>query len=131
MGCFWGPDEYFSKLSGVLETRVGYAGGAKENPTYHDLGDHTETVEIDFDPSQVSYDQLLEHFWEQHDATLQFKTQYQSMILTSGPEQAATAEASKASRQAASRREIVTQIRPVGTFWLAEQYHQDYLVKNR
>lgn len=131
LGCFWGPDEYFTKLPGVADVRVGYAGGTKDSPTYHDLGDHTETVEIDFDPAQISYEQLLDHFWEEHDPTQQFKTQYQSMILTNGPEQAATATASKVARQAQTKREIVTLIRPAERFWLAEEYHQKYLAKNR
>ncbi len=131
MGCFWGPDEYFTKLPGVIDVRVGYAGGTKDQPTYHDLGDHTETVEIDFDPTVVTYEELLDHFWEQHDATLQFKNQYQSMILTNDPEQASVAAASMEANQAQATGDIVTIIKPAEHFWLAEDYHQKYLAKNR
>lgn len=130
MGCFWGPDDYFSRLDGVNETVVGYAGGTKENPTYEDLGDHTESVQITFDPKKISYEQLLEHFWNEHDATYRTKTQYKSAIFTHGEGQMAEALLSKEKRQAMNPRPIITEIHPAGTFYRAEDYHQKYLRKN-
>ena len=130
MGCFWGPDEFFSKVPGVVRTTVGYSGGVKANPTYHDLGDHTETTEIEFDPAIVSYEQLLRHFWDQHDATYKAKTQYKSVIFTHSDAQLAAAEKSKAEEEAKGFH-IVTEIKPAMKFYNAEDYHQKYLDKNR
>lgn len=130
MGCFWGPDEYFSKVPGVIRTTVGYSGGVKANPTYQDLGDHTETVEIEFDPAVITYSRLLDHFFEQHDATYKAKTQYKSVIFTSGAEQEKEARARLAEEEAKGFN-IVTEIKPALKFYKAEEYHQKYLEKNR
>lgn len=130
LGCFWGPDVYFSKLPGVLKTTVGYSGGEKENPTYEALDDHTETVEIEYDPETVSYEELLHHFWNQHDPTAKQKTQYQSIIFYHDAEQRKAVEESK--RREAERRgkDVVTEIRPAGKFYRAEEYHQKYYQKH-
>jgi peptide-methionine (S)-S-oxide reductase len=129
LGCFWQPEMYFSKLPGVLATRVGYAGGTTENPSYTDLGDHTETLEVTFDPAQVSYEELLEHFWRQHDPTVEFKPQYQSAIFPADTAQQQAATASKEAEQTRQRKPIVTRIEPGVRFWQAEEYHQNYLRK--
>ena len=71
MGCFWGPDSLFGSLDGVIRTRVGYAGGTTESPTYHNIGDHTETIQIDYNPAKISYEQLLEIYWDNHNPAVQ------------------------------------------------------------
>jgi len=127
LGCFWGPDDYFSKLKGVLKTRVGYMGGKKKNPSYYDLGDHTETVEITFDPKVISFEELLKHFWKEHDPTAQEVTQYKSAIFYQNKEQFTIAEKSKKAMEKKLGKEIVTDIEKAGTFYQAEEYHQKYL----
>lgn len=129
LGCFWGPDVYFSKLKGVLKTRVGYAGGTTKNPNYHNLGDHTETVEISFDPGVISFEELVRHFWKQHNPTVKEVTQYKSVIFYHNKEQKKAAEKSREEMQKNLSREIVTEIRKAGTFYEAEEYHQKYLQK--
>lgn len=131
MGCFWGPDEYFSKVPGVLNTTAGYSGGIKANPTYKDLGDHTEVIRIEYDPAKISYERLLTHFWEQHDATYaKTKTQYKSILFTHTSEQMKQALASKEKEEAKGLK-ILTEIKPAMQFTKAEEYHQKYLEKNR
>lgn len=140
-GCFWGVEAAFRQVKGVLSTTVGYSGGTLANPTYEDVCSHTtghaETVLVEFDPAVVSYDQLLEAFWNCHDPTQLNRqgpdvgSQYRSVIFYHTPEQQAAAEASK-DRLAQSgkyRRPIVTQIVPAATFYRAEEYHQQYLEK--
>jgi peptide-methionine (S)-S-oxide reductase len=140
-GCFWGVESEFRKLNGVTATAVGYIGGQTENPTYKqvctDRTGHAEAVEIDFDPARISYDDLLNTFWELHDPTTlnrqgpDFGSQYRSAIFYHSPEQEAAAKASLA-RLAASgkfKRPIVTQIVPATQFWRAEDYHQQYFEK--
>ena len=110
----------------MLRTRVGYAGGTKANPTYYDLGNHTEAVQVEYDPSQISYDELLAVFWDSHAATQRsFSRQYASLILYHDDEQRRLAEESKTREQERVGR-IYTEIVPVGTFYQAEQYHQKY-----
>jgi peptide-methionine (S)-S-oxide reductase len=138
-GCFWGVEAAFREVPGVTATSVGYSGGTAENPTYEQVCSgrtgHAETVQVEYDPSQVSYEQLLQVFWEAHDPTTLNRqgpdvgTQYRSAIFVEGPEQEATAIASRERRQAALRRPIVTEITPATTFWRAEEYHQQYLEK--
>ena len=140
-GCFWGVEEAFRKIKGVLSTSVGYAGGTQENPTYQDVctdkTGHAEVVEVEFDPSQVSYDELLNVFWSNHNPTTLNRqgpdvgTQYRSAIFYHSPVQQASATASKEKLQKSGRftRPIVTQIEPASTFWRAEEYHQRYLQK--
>jgi peptide-methionine (S)-S-oxide reductase len=138
-GCFWGVEAAFRHVDGVLDTAAGYLGGSKENPTYEDVcGDetgHVEVVEVTFDPDRVSYEQLLDVFWQIHDPTTPGRqgpdvgSQYRSAIFTHSAEQEATARASLARAQASGRfsRLIVTEITAAGTFWRAEDYHQRYL----
>ena len=131
LGCFWEPDIYFSKLKGVVKTRVGYSGGKKKNPSYHNLDDHTETVEITFDPKIISFEKLLKHFWKEHDPTIQQATQYKSAIFYQNEEQKKIAEKSKKELEKNLGREVVTEINKVGVFYPAEEYHQKYLQKGK
>jgi peptide-methionine (S)-S-oxide reductase len=140
-GCFWGVEETFRRLNGVTSTAVGYAGGTKENPTYRDVctdkTGHAEVVEVEFDPSRISYGELLDVFWANHNPTTMNRqgpdvgTQYRSVIFYHSPEQKAAAEDSREKLAAGGRfnRPIVTQIEPAGRFWRAEEYHQRYLEK--
>lgn len=140
-GCFWGVEATFRQLPGVTATRVGYTGGNTANPTYKevctDRTGHAEAVEVDYDPSKVSYAQLLQVFWENHDPTQlnrqgpDWGTQYRSAIFFHSPEQEAEARKSKQELEKASRynKPIVTQIVPATTFYEAEDYHQQYLEK--
>jgi methionine-S-sulfoxide reductase len=110
---------------------VGYAGGTQKNPTYHHLGDHTESIEIDFDPSQVTYSRLLEIFWATHNPCAQaWSRQYMSAIWTFTPEQHRLALASKEREELKRRKAIQTEIAPAGAFTLAEDYHQKYELKH-
>ncbi len=143
MGCFWGAERKFWQTEGVWVTAVGYSGGYTPNPTYEEACSgrtgHAETVLVVFDPAKVSFERLLQVFWESHDPTQDMRqgndvgTQYRSAIYTTTPEQAAAATASKAMFQArlaeAGYGEIVTEIAPAGPFWYAEDYHQQYLAK--
>ncbi len=114
----------------MWRTRVGYAGGTSENPTYRSMGDHTECFQVDFDPGVVSYDDLLQLAWQSHDPTRQaFKTQYASLILAHDEAQLAAARASAMRLEAAPRRKVVTRIEPLVRFWPAEEYHQHYYWK--
>jgi peptide-methionine (S)-S-oxide reductase len=140
-GCFWGVEEAFRQLPGVTATAVGYAGGTLANPSYQqvctDRTGHAEVVEMEFDPEQVNYQQLLELFWSLHDPTTVNRqgpdvgSQYRSVIFYHSPEQVEAARASKAAQEAAGRyrRPIVTQIEPAPTFYRAEEYHQQYFAK--
>ncbi|MGC1321366.1 MAG: peptide-methionine (S)-S-oxide reductase MsrA [Candidatus Udaeobacter sp.] len=140
-GCFWGVEEAFRNVKGVLSTSVGYAGGTQKNPTYQDVctdkTGHAEVVEVEFDPSQVNYDELLDVFWSNHNPTTLNRqgpdvgTQYRSVIFYHTPEQQASANASKERLEKSGRfnRPIVTQVEPAPTFWHAEEYHQHYLQK--
>jgi peptide-methionine (S)-S-oxide reductase len=140
-GCFWGVEATFRAVPGVVSTAVGYMGGTLERPTYEavctDRTGHAEVVEVEYDPARVSYDQLLDVFWDNHDPTTLNRQgpdvgmQYRSAIFFHTPEQQAAAQASKERRQASGRypRPIVTEITPADTFWRAEEYHQRYLEK--
>ncbi len=140
-GCFWGVEEAFRHLPGVVDTAVGFMGGTLANPTYEDVctgrTGHAEVVEVTYDPAQVSYQDLLDLFWSIHDPTTPNRqgpdvgTQYRSVIFYHTPEQEAAARASKqeVERSGGFRRPIVTAIEPAGTFWRAEEYHQQYLAK--
>jgi peptide-methionine (S)-S-oxide reductase len=138
-GCFWQVEEAFRRVPGVVSTQVGYSGGEAPKPTYRDVCSgstgHAETLEIKFDPAQVSYDQLLDVFWEVHDPTQRNRqgpdvgTQYRSAIFFHSPDQEAAARASKHAVQERSRKEIVTEIVPAADFHRAEEYHQRYMEK--
>jgi peptide-methionine (S)-S-oxide reductase len=140
-GCFWGVEATFRQLPGVISTRVGYIGGRTANPTYKqvcmDTTGHAEAVEIEYDPSKLSYDKLLEVFWENHDPTQlnrqgpDWGKQYRSAIFFHSPEQETEAKASKEQLEKSHRfsKPVVTQIVPATTFFEAEDYHQQYLEK--
>lgn len=144
LGCFWGAERLFWELPGVYSTAVGYAGGVSANPTYEDVCSggtgHAEVVLVYFDPDSVSFEQLLAAFWEAHDPTQGMRqgndrgTQYRSAIYAATAEQAATAEASRDAFQAALTAKgysnITTEIKELGEFYYAEDYHQQYLAKN-
>jgi peptide methionine sulfoxide reductase msrA/msrB len=132
LGCFWGPDASFGALEGVVRTRVGYAGGSIENPTYEMIGDHTETIEIDYDPEVISYRELLEIFFDSHNPYSQaYSRQYASLILYNNSEQQQTAAAVKEELEAESGREIKTEIKELDRFYLAEDYHQKFRLQQQ
>jgi len=140
-GCFWGVEARFQQVPGVTATAVGYEGGALDNPTYRDVctdaTGHAEVVEIDYDPAKVSYEQLLDLFFELHDPTQlnrqgpDWGKQYRSVVFYHSPEQEAAAKQVIARLTEAKRfsKPIVTQVVPAETFWRAEEYHQKYLEK--
>jgi peptide-methionine (S)-S-oxide reductase len=139
-GCFWGVEAAFRQVPGVIDAVSGYIGGRTEAPTYrqvcsHSTG-HAEAVEVTFDPERVSYETLLDVFWQIHDPTQLNRQgpdvgdQYRSAIFTYSPEQQAAAVASRDREQAKYRRPIVTQIEAAPKFWPAEEYHQRYFEKN-
>jgi peptide-methionine (S)-S-oxide reductase len=140
-GCFWGVETAFRQVKGVLSTTVGYSGGSFKGPTYEEIctetTGHAEVVEVDYDPAQVSYDELLKVFWEIHNPTtmnrqgLDIGTQYRSVIFFHNSEQRAAAEASKEKLQKNGhyKNPIVTEITPASEFYKAEEYHQQYFEK--
>jgi peptide-methionine (S)-S-oxide reductase len=138
-GCFWGVEAAFRQLDGVTRTRVGYSGGTLENPTYEDVCSHTtghaEVVEVSYDPNVVSYERLLDVFWGKHDPTQlnrqgwDIGDQYRSVIFFHDDEQREAALRSKAHEQQNWSAPIVTQVEPAETFYVAEDYHQQYLEK--
>ena len=144
LGCFWGAERAFWQVDGVYSTAVGYTGGSTPNPTYEEVCSgrtgHNEVVQVWFDPSVVSYDQLLKVFWEHHDPTQGMRqgndvgTQYRSGIYAFDDEQRDVAIASRATYQemlrAAGYGDVTTEIVPAGPFYYAEDYHQQYLAKN-
>jgi peptide-methionine (S)-S-oxide reductase len=140
-GCFWGVETAFRKVEGVIDATVGYSGGHTKDPTYGDVCSgatgHAEVVEVEYDPSKVSYEELLEVFWENHDPTTLNRqgpdvgTQYRSAIFFHTPEQEAAAHASKEKVQERFKRPIVTEIASVSEFYRAEEYHQRYFEKNK
>ena len=140
-GCFWGVEAEFRKVDGVVEATVGYSGGATKSPTYKDVCSgatgHAEVVEVEYDPSKVSYEELLEIFWKNHDPTTPNRqgwdvgTQYRSAIFYHSPEQKVAAQASKEKAQERFKKPIVTEITSASEFYRAEEYHQRYFEKNR
>jgi peptide-methionine (S)-S-oxide reductase len=144
MGCFWGAERVFWREDGVYTTAVGYAGGFTRNPTYEEVCSgrtgHTEAVLVVFDPQQVSYEEILRLFWENHDPTQGMRqgndagTQYRSAVYWAGEAQRAAAEASRDAYEKmlheAGYGEITTELAEAGPFYYAEPYHQQYLAKN-
>ena len=140
-GCFWGVETALGNVKGVTATAVGYSGGTLKNPTYEDVctgrTGHAEVVQVEYDPAQVSYEELLDVFWKTHDPTTLNRqgpdvgTQYRSAIFFHTPEQEAAARVSKENLSASGRcpRPIVTEITPAAEFYRAEEYHQQYLEK--
>lgn len=125
MGCFWGIESLFGAVEGVYRTRVGYTGGEKDDPDYNSLGKHTETVQLDFNPEEVSYEELLEIFWNNHQYKIHRKNQYASRIFFMNEEQKAKAERSLAEHSGAR-----TVVEPLEVFWVAEDYHQKYKLRS-
>lgn len=125
LGCFWGSEAVFGVVPGVVRTRVGYAGGEKKDPTYHDFGDHTETVQIDYHPAEVTYQDLLDIFWEGHNPRKQMKTQYKSIIFVHNEKQQRLAEKVK-EEHAEKNERIYTDLQEFSHLYLAENYHQKY-----
>ncbi len=140
-GCFWGVEAAFRKVEGVASTTVGYAGGSFKDPTYKDVCSgktgHAEVVQVEYDPSKVSYEELLRVFWNIHDPTTlnrqgpDIGTQYRSAVFFHNPEQEAAAAASKQKLQSSGRyqKSIETEITPASEFYRAEDYHQQYFEK--
>jgi methionine-S-sulfoxide reductase len=129
LGCFWSPEAKFGSIPGVIRTRVGYAGGTQENPTYSNLGDHIETVQMDYDPQQISYAELLDLFWHNHNPEqASFKRQYQSAAFYANEEQKHLLEQTK-NRETQQRGQIETEIAPMERFYLAEDYHQKFRLR--
>lgn len=138
-GCFWGVQLAFDRMPGVISSSVGYSGGKRERPTYEqvcsDATGHAEVIEINFDPSQVSYQQLLEQFFDLHDPTQlnrqgpDIGSQYRSVVFFTTPEQREIAEQVKAAIAVRYKVPVVTAIESAQTFWPAEDYHQKYLEK--
>ena len=138
-GCFWGVEAKFSKAAGVLQTRVGYTGGQTPRPTYEQVcaggSGHAEAVEVWFDSAQTSFAQLLNLFWQMHDPTQVNRQgpdvgeQYRSAVFCIDEEQEQTATASKAEQERQRGAPLATQIARAGEFWLAEEYHQQYVAK--
>ncbi|EIJ41277.1 methionine-S-sulfoxide reductase [Beggiatoa alba B18LD] len=140
-GCFWGVEHRFRQVNGVVNTAVGYAGGHLANPSYEDVctdnTGHAEVVQIEYDPEQVSYEQLLTIFWNNHNPTtlnrqgVDIGSQYRSVVFFHTPEQQAKAMAFKTEldKSGRYRSPVVTEIAPAPTFYRAEEYHQQYLAK--
>ncbi|MEV4525912.1 peptide-methionine (S)-S-oxide reductase MsrA [Streptosporangium sp. NPDC049304] len=145
LGCFWGAERIFWQTPGVISTSVGYAGGYTQNPTYEEVCSgqtgHTELVRVVFDPSKVSYEELLRVFWEAHNPTQGMRqgndvgTQYRSAIYFNSPEQEKSALTSRDAYQQVLTESgygpITTEIAPAGAYYLAEEYHQQYLYRNK
>jgi peptide-methionine (S)-S-oxide reductase len=139
-GCFWCVESDFDKVPGVLQTISGYTGGDVANPTYEQVSSgstgHAESVEVVYDPSKVSYGQLLTYFWHHVDPTVKdrqfcdYGNQYRTAIFVHDEEQRKLAEASKKEVEAELKVPIYTQIAPAGPFYRAEEYHQDFYKKN-
>ncbi|QSZ68376.1 peptide-methionine (S)-S-oxide reductase [Methanofollis aquaemaris] len=142
-GCFWGVEEAFRKVPGVVETAVGYMGGTVDRPTYGQVctgkTGHAETVEVIYDPEKVTFADLLRHFWTLHDPTTPDRqgpdvgSQYRSAVFSTdeGERDLALAEKEELDRSGKYRRPVVTEISPASRFWRAEEYHQRYFEKMR
>lgn len=138
-GCFWGVEEFFRKINGIKTTRVGYTGGETAYPTYQDVctntSGHAEVLEIEFDNNIISYEKLLNFFWDCHDPTTlnrqghDIGSQYRSVIFYFSEEQKIIAEKSKMENQKKFKNKIVTEIKKVDKFYLAENYHQGFIQK--
>ncbi|CAJ0581576.1 unnamed protein product, partial [Mesorhabditis spiculigera] len=131
MQCFWGVESSFAKIKGVRKTRVGYAGGTTVNPTYRNIGDHTEITEVQFDPAVVSYREILAHFWTKHDPTKKEPKQYKSAILYVNDDQKAIAEETSKEVEELKRKPLDTYIQKFDKFYQAENYHQKYWLRGR
>lgn len=132
MGCFWGPDTLFGSLPGVIQTEVGYAGGTTEQPTYRAIGDHSETIDIIFDPDLISYEELVRLFWKNHDASkdrFYKERQYISILFYRNESQLAVAEKIQAELEQRDKKEIHTELQEFNVFYPAEDHHQKYFLR--
>lgn len=132
MGCFWGPEALFGSLPGVVRTRTGYAGGTLADPTYRRIGDHTETIEVEFDPAVLTYEEILRIFWNNHNPINinGYKgRQYQSMLLYRSPGQREAIQHVLEELRASGKEEPATEIHPFTIFYPAEEKHQKYYLK--
>jgi len=139
-GCFWCVEAVYERMPGIISVTSGYAGGEKENPTYEDIctgkTGHAEVVQIEYDPEKISYDKIIDLFWDAHDPTTLNRqgndvgTQYRSIILTTNDDEARAAKESKDRAQAKFSSPIVTEIVPLEKFYPAEDYHQDFYREN-
>ena len=140
-GCFWKPEMEYRKVEGVVDTAVGYEGGHVDNPTYEQVctgrTGHAEVVQVTYDPARITYDELLDLFWDMHDPTQVNRQgpdvgdQYRTVIFTHTPAQVAAAQASKERQQSRHSQPIATLIESATGFWQAEEYHQCYLEQRR
>ncbi len=131
MGCFWDPEARFGAIEGVASTRVGYAGGTTPEPTYHSLGDHTEVVQVDYDPQTLSYETLLAAFWTGHaPTTAPASRQYRSVILTTTDRQHELATQTRKQTTAQVTGSVTTAVEQLDQFYLAEDYHQKYELRS-
>jgi peptide-methionine (S)-S-oxide reductase len=132
MGCFWSPDALFGSLEGVVRTRVGYAGGSTENPTYRQLADHIETIQLDYDPTKISYRDVLDVFFNNHKPIAEpWKRQYMSAVFWHNDEQQKIIYQTKAKVADQFNREIFTSVYPYQEFYLAEDRHQKYKLQRQ
>jgi peptide-methionine (S)-S-oxide reductase len=139
-GCFWCVEAVYERLPGILSVTSGYAGGQTENPTYEQIGTgktgHAEVVQIEYDPDKISYQKIIDLFWDAHDPTTLNRqgadvgTQYRSIILTANDDEARIAKESRDRAQTKSRSPVVTEIVPLEKFYPAEDYHQDFYREN-
>ncbi|MEF8828512.1 MAG: peptide-methionine (S)-S-oxide reductase MsrA [Haloarcula sp.] len=131
MGCFWGPDARFGATPGVVRTRVGYAGGTEPDPSYYSLGDHTEVVQVEYDPDAVSYADLLDVFWANHTPfSAPRKRQYRGVVLTHDDRQREAAQRTRDALESRTGNSVETAIEALDRFYLAEDYHQKYELRS-
>jgi len=131
MGCFWGPEARFGAMDGVVRTRVGYAGGTDPDPSYYSLGDHTEVVQVEYDPDVLDYEDLLDVFWSNHSPfTAPHKRQYRSVVLVHDDAQREAAEQSKAALADRTGQSVETAVETLDSVTLAEAYHQKYELRS-
>jgi peptide-methionine (S)-S-oxide reductase len=131
MGCFWGPDARFGAMPGVVRTRVGYAGGTEPDPSYYSLGDHTEVVQVEYDPDVVRYADLLEVFWANHNPmSAPHKRQYRGVVLVHDDHQREAAQRTRDELESRTGQSVETAIEALDRFTLAEDYHQKYELRS-
>ncbi|MGB3364622.1 MAG: peptide-methionine (S)-S-oxide reductase MsrA, partial [Thermodesulfobacteriota bacterium] len=127
MGCFWGPDCRFGAMDGVIRTRVGYAGGTTPDPTYHNIGDHIETIQVDYDPKKISYEEMVNIFWDNHKPTrMVWKRQYASALFFHDEHQEKVARETRDRIESNLGEKVNTELIPFTKFYMAEMYHQKY-----
>lgn len=131
MGCFWGPDARFGAMPGVVRTRVGYGGGTEPDPSYYSLGDHTEVVQVEYNPDAVSYEALLDVFWANHSPfSAPLKRQYRGVVLAHDDRQRETAERMREELESRTGKSVETAIETLDQLYLAEDYHQKYELRS-